>query len=91
MTLVKERYFVTICGSVNDVGESPVDVVYQLLTRTDLDDDHVVGAHRIRHGLNKGSVCMLNTNKQTKWHYFPYQRIRWSNYTIDTYKYIFNK
>ena len=51
---LKERYFVTVCGSVNNLGESPVDVMHQLLTLTNLDDEHVVGAHRIKHGLNKG-------------------------------------
>ena len=50
----KERYFVTVCGSVNKLGGSPVDVMHQLLTLTNLDDEHVVGAHRIKHGLNKG-------------------------------------
>ena len=51
---LKERYFVTVCGSVNNLGVSPVDVMHQLLTLTSLDDEHVIGAHRIKHGLNKG-------------------------------------
>ena len=54
---LEERYFVTVCGSVNNLGGSPIDVMHQLLTLTNLDDEHVVGAHKLKHGLNKGIQC----------------------------------
>ena len=50
-----ERYFLTLCGALGKLGNSATDVMYQLLTRTDMDDEYVLGAYRIRHGLNMGT------------------------------------
>ena len=55
----RQRYFLTLCGALGKLGDSATDVMYQLLTRTDMDDEHVLGAYRIRHGLNMGNYTDL--------------------------------